>query len=63
MHHLTQDVPHQSDDPTDLVVVFVHVVGQEISVVSYPTDLPSGYKTGPECQKNSKCTYVYVCVE
>jgi hypothetical protein len=31
------------------------VLGQEIPEVSYPTDLSNGYKTGPECRKNSKC--------
>lgn len=34
-----------------------YVVGQEIPEVSYPTDLSNGYKIGPECRKNSKCTW------
>jgi hypothetical protein len=45
-----------SNDPTDLVVVFVCGRTRDPEV-SYPTDLPSGYKAGPECRKNSKCTY------
>jgi hypothetical protein len=35
-----------------------HVVGHDIDELWWPTDLVSGYKRGPECRKNSTCTYV-----
>jgi hypothetical protein len=57
----SQDAPPQMTQRTSwLCLCVVEVVGQEIPEVSYPTDLPSGYKAGPECRKNSKCAYDYV---
>jgi hypothetical protein len=55
----TTSIHTASNDPTDLVVV-LYVLGQEsqeIPEVPYPTDLSNGYKIGPECRKNSKCTW------
>jgi hypothetical protein len=50
-----QDAPPQMTQRTSWLCL--HDLGQEIPEVSYPTDLSNGYKIGPECRKNSKCTW------